>query len=153
MAKLTLDQLITKLRHLPEMAQGVQAEQLKKIGSLYRDELIKATPRGESRGGGSQALYKSYRTDFTTSGNTSTYRITNRVKHLRYVLHGRGPVVAKRGKALRFVIGGKVFFRKRVKGVLPNRFDQRVRNQFAPRLRELGIDMRDVVVDKYRGEA
>lgn len=36
------------------------------------------------------------------------------IPYARYALEGRGPVVAKRAKALRFVIDGKVMFRKRV---------------------------------------
>lgn len=36
-------------------------------------------------------------------------------KYASFVENGRGPVVAKNGKALRFVIGGQVFFRRSVK--------------------------------------
>jgi hypothetical protein len=41
--------------------------------------------------------------------------------YFRYVLDGRGPIIAK-GKALRFVIGGKTIFVKSVKGAKANPF-------------------------------
>jgi len=42
------------------------------------------------------------------------YELQARAPHARWVEDGRGPVVAKRAKMLRFEVGGRVLFRKRV---------------------------------------
>ncbi len=41
--------------------------------------------------------------------------------YTRVTRFGRGPIVARRGKALAFKIGGKTIFRKRVRGYHPSR--------------------------------
>ena len=48
-------------------------------------------------------------------GNAVTVGIDpNAIRYFKWAVGGRGPVVARPGKMLRFVIDGKVFFRKRV---------------------------------------
>ena len=42
------------------------------------------------------------------------YELSARAPHAGFVEHGRGPVEASSGKVLRFVVNGRVFFRKRV---------------------------------------
>lgn len=44
----------------------------------------------------------------------SGFTIAPSVKYARYQQHGRGPVHAHSGKALRFMVGGKAVFRKSV---------------------------------------
>jgi len=45
--------------------------------------------------------------------------------YTKYVVRGRGPVVARPGKVLRFTIGGTVLFRKRVGPAKANNFIDR----------------------------
>lgn len=54
-------------------------------------------------------------------GGTITGVVGTNVPYARYVEEGRGPVVAK-GRALRFTIGGKTLFRKRVGPAKANPF-------------------------------
>lgn len=54
-------------------------------------------------------------------GGTITGVVGTNVPYARYVEFGRGPVVAK-GRALRFTIGGRVLFRKRVGPAKANPF-------------------------------
>jgi hypothetical protein len=48
------------------------------------------------------------------SVSSGGFTIAPSVKYARYAQHGRGPVRAKPGKALRFMVGGKAVFRKSV---------------------------------------
>jgi len=72
----------------------------------------------QSRGG----LKRGMRGRVTPTRGGGRLRLTNSAKHAPYIEFGRGPVVAKRAKALRFVIGGVVFYRKRVKRARAYRF-------------------------------
>ena len=45
------------------------------------------------------------------------YDVEARAPHARFVENGRGPVVAKKGHFLRFVVGGRVVFARRVRAV------------------------------------
>lgn len=48
------------------------------------------------------------------SVTASSFTIAPSVKYARYAQHGRGPVRAKSGKALRFMAGGKAVYRRAV---------------------------------------
>lgn len=48
------------------------------------------------------------------SGNTVEARYGTNLFYLRLLEKGRGPIRARRAQALRFVVGGRVLFRKRV---------------------------------------
>lgn len=55
--------------------------------------------------------------------------------HNRYVAEGRGPVVAKKGKALRIVFcNGEVIFRKRVRAAAANDFMGKGRDRATPKV-------------------
>lgn len=68
--------------------------------------------------------------------------ITGEVKSLgsiapynRYVAEGRGPVVAKKGKALKITLcNGTVLFRKRVRGAAANDFMGKGRDRAQPKI-------------------
>lgn len=63
-----------------------------------------------------------------TMTNTRTVTIGTNVKYARWfqfgtgIYVGRGPIVAKSGKALRFVVNGQTYFRHSVKGQPPRPF-------------------------------
>lgn len=65
----------------------------------------------------------------------------------RYHIEGTGiygpkkrPIVPVRAKVLRFVIGDRVIFAKSVRGIKPNRFDQRAVERAKPALRVLMLE-------------
>ena len=58
-------------------------------------------------------LRRSITSEVRSAGGVITGVVGTNVPYARYVEEGRGPVEAK-GRALRFTIGGTVFFRKRV---------------------------------------
>lgn len=132
------------------MVGRIQAEALHKFGEAYRDELVKETPRGEGEASGRKRLYESYETTETASATSAEYRIRNRAPFLKYVLKGRPAVVAK-GRALRFVIRGVVFFRKRVKAAPANDYPARVKATMRGRRRELVLDVARGVASAMRG--
>lgn len=119
--------VVAALRASRVEALAAQAVAVGAFGRAYRDELVLQTPRGKGEAREGRRLFESYETDEGASGTTATYRITNRAPQLRYVLQGRGPVAAKRAKALRFVISGVVYFRRRVRAAPANNFPARVR--------------------------
>lgn len=59
-------------------------------------------------------LGRSWTRQVRVSANTLLGIVTNTAKHARWVEYGRGPVVARRAKVLRFEIDGQVLFRKSV---------------------------------------
>ena len=62
------------------------------------------------------------------SGWESEVRVTSEAPYTVYVIRGRGPVVAKRAKALRFEpgpLGSGFIFRKRVRAAKANPFHRR----------------------------
>lgn len=70
----------------------------------------------------------------TVAGGTVRGRWGTNVPYARHVEFGRGPVVARPGKVLRFEIGGRVLYRKRVRAARPRPFlfaaARRLRGQF-----------------------
>jgi hypothetical protein len=69
-------------------------------------------------------------TKFFKSGIGSRTIIADKF-YSNYIEYGRGPVYAKKAKALRFVINGVVFFRKSVKASKPRPFMSAGRNLIA----------------------
>lgn len=139
-----VDETITRLRRAEAAGHASQREGVRALGEKHVKLLRDATPigQGEDRG---KRLRDSYDLTFAEGGATVGYRITNDTPYLRYVLKGRGPVVAKK-RALRFVIGGKVFYRKRVGPARANRFDQPVRAQIQRDARALGLSIKTRVI-------
>src|SRR5690349_9662660 len=86
-----------------------------KRAERYQIALRDATPKGRGeRPGRLKAAWQ-------VEDRGDMQRVHNDAPHLRYVILGRGPIVAK-GRALRFVIDGRVFFRKRVGPAAANDF-------------------------------
>lgn len=113
------------LRALDQMQDATDAQRT--VLTDYSAEAIRSyqtrTPVG--RGAQPGQLKAGYAVTAQRAGPTSAMsRIENRLPYLRYVLEGRGPVVAIRAKALRFVIDGQVFFRKAVGPAAANPFNE-----------------------------
>lgn len=129
---------------LPSVASAVMREEIANLGDAYRDALKAVTPRG--RGERSPNLVNRYETNAAYSQATAEYTIKNEAPQLKYVLQGRGPVHAKPGKMLRFVIDGRVFFRVSVKGAKANPFDKRVKADMRGRVRQTADRIRSSIV-------
>lgn len=84
---------------------------------------------------------------------SAVIEISNKAPYATYVIHGRGPVVAKRAKALRFWAGGAWRFRRSVGPAKANDYmsrgmDRFVRNLFPARM----ILARTDLLDMLRGQ-
>lgn len=137
---------------LGRLASGFGAAQravVRPLGEHYAEVLRAETPEGQGERPG--RLRAGYRTREQYGPDAGAYRITNDTPHLRYVLHGRGPIVAKRGRALRFVVRGQVLFRTRVGPASPNPFPRRVRQIMQPAIDRAGLALAEQLVQRYRG--
>jgi len=123
-----VDTVVQSLDRLLVSAIDIQCDEVHRLGEQYLTVLRNETPigRGEKPG----RLRGAYQVSETSSGLSARYQITNTTPYIKWVIGGRGPVEAK-GKALRFVIDGKVFFRKRVGPAAPNPFDDRAYTMMA----------------------
>lgn len=77
------------------------------------------------------------------AGGTAMAMYGTNVPYARWVEEGRGPVVAKRARALRFTINGRVLFRKRVGPAKGKFYMKRSRDWLEP---QLDVEFRAVVV-------
>lgn len=146
-----VSRVVTALRTSRQEAIAAQTVAVGAFGRAYRDELVLQTPRGKGEADGRKRLFESYETSEDTDGTTATYRISNRAPWLAYVLNGRGPVEAKRAKALRFVISGVVIFRRRVKSAPANNFPVRVKQTMDAQRTRLVETVARGVVQAMRG--
>jgi hypothetical protein len=86
-------------------------------GDRYQSALREATPEGRGeRPGRTKAAWQ------LSKAGLGAMRLLNAVPWLKYLVQGRGPIVAKPGKVLRFVIDGEVLYRHRVGPAAPNAF-------------------------------
>lgn len=139
------------LRLSERRALAAQAAAVRTFGDAYRDELLRQTPRGQGEANGRQRLIELYEVSSGAAGLRAEYRIVNRAPWLTYVRRGRGPVVATRAKALRFVIRGVVYFRKRVGPAKANDYPARVAGVMAARRADLVSDAARGVAAAMRG--
>jgi hypothetical protein len=123
---------------------------VRRLGDRYVTVLKEETPRG--RGENPGALRAGYEDEQSYSALRASYRIRNRVPHLRWVLRGRGRVVAKKGKALRFVIDGQIFFRRSVGPAKANNFPARAAMKMAPEIARAKGEVAGIIVRSYRGK-
>lgn len=121
--------ILNRLNMLPHGVEAAFREVIGQLGTSYLGKLKHETPLG--KGEFSPNLVKQYQVEQSYSATQASYTITNTTPYLKWVLNGRGPIVAK-GRALRFVINGKVFFRKRVGPAKANNFPLRVDQQMQP---------------------
>lgn len=128
-------------------ATAEQREEVEAFGDSYLETLRDATPvgRGEDPGKTRDAYQND---DQSYSATQAEYNITNDAVAIKYITEGRGPVVAT-GRALRFVIDGQVFFRKRVKAARANPFDERVRGQMRSQAQGLAERIAARIVRNY----
>lgn len=73
------------------------------------------------------------------------------VPYARHVEFGRGPVVASPGKVLRFTIGGRVLYRKRVGPARPRPFLFNVAARLKPRFRAEFATARTTIIRRLSG--
>lgn len=144
-----IDGVIDALRAIPTLAEEGQRFVIQPLGDAYLQALVAETPRGQGENRG-QRLAESYEVDQSYSTSASQYRIRNHAPQLDYVIKGRGPIVA-RGRALRFMIGGRVFFRKRVGPVEPNNFPIRVQRVMQPHVDGAGHQIAEYIIRRFRG--
>lgn len=84
-------------------------------GSFLKSaEIARDSANDLIKGGRDSNLAKSAKVAAQVSGTEMQSTVTWTARHARWVNDGRGPVVAQTARALRFVIDGEVFFRKRV---------------------------------------
>lgn len=139
------------LRRLERLAGGFPAAQqavIRPLGEAWADELEREAPLG--RGERPGRLRAGFELDETFGVSAGRLRIANRTPHLRYVLRGRGPVVAH-GRALRFVVDGRVIFRRRVGAAAPNPFDERARRGMQGQIDRAPRLLAAALIRQYRG--
>jgi hypothetical protein len=139
-----VQETIARLHALPAAAEAAQRAVIKRLGDRYLAVLKADSPigRGEQPGG----LLRAYKTEESYTPTAARYRITNDYPALKWVLGGRGPVEASRAKALRFVISGQVFYRRRVGPAAANRFDERARARMAGEVANAANEIRARIV-------
>lgn len=138
-------------RHLGQLDEAYAQAQvaiIRPLGDRYLDVLKAETPEG--RGEKPGRLRAAYETEERYGPTSGGYRIRNQTPYLRPLLRGRGPVAA-RGRALRFVIDGQVFFRRRVGPAKPNPFPDRARQIMQPALDRAPRELAGAIIRIYRG--
>ena len=140
--------VIAGLRRMQDATEP-QRQVVRRLGDRYVAVLKEETPKG--RGENPGTLRAGYEDDQSYTATRGSYRIRNRVPHLRWVLKGRGPVVAKKSKALRFVIDGRVFFRRSVGPAKANNFPPRARRRMQGDIDGAGREIAGLIVRQYRG--
>jgi hypothetical protein len=126
---------------MPELSFSIDFSQIRRIARQYQgadrvvmNELTTAMARSAEharQAANSLIRHKTGRLARETDVRTNVFarRIEGIVRWLapyaKWVAYGRGPVVAKRAKALRFEIDGVIFFRKRVGPAPAQRFNER----------------------------
>jgi hypothetical protein len=144
-----LDHVIASLDRLEGGFFQAQQAVIRPLGERYLATLQAETPLGQGERPG--RLRSGYRTREHYSDTSGEYQITNETPHLGVVLRGRGPIVAERGRALRFVIRGVVLFRKRVGPAAPNPFPSRARQAMQPAIDRAPAALAAALVSAYEG--
>lgn len=144
-----LDAVETGLERMESRADDVQRTVIQQLGDDYLAILQDETPvgRGERPG----VLKRGYQTQQQYNQTGTEYQITNTVPHLRFVLNGRGAVTAQSAQALRFVIDGRVFFRRSVGSAAANPFDERAKQRIQPAINQAGPRIANLLIKAYEG--
>lgn len=142
------DRVVTGLRNMTD-ATDAQRTVVRKLGDRYVAVLKEETPKG--RGEKPGTLQAGYEDDQAYSATRGSYRIRNRVKHLKWVLKGRPRVTVKKARALRFVIDGQVYYRRSVKATKPNNFPARAREKMQGDIGEARRELPRLIVRSYGG--
>lgn len=97
------------------------------------------TPPGLRPGGLRRGLRVAVRRPRGLGHPEGALELSSAAPYTRYVRQGRGPIVARAGRRLRFFAGGRWVYAQRVRGVPPNDFVARALAAYRPQLRvELG---------------
>lgn len=143
-----VDAVAARLGRMRAGATDAQRTVIRSLGDRYLIVLKEETPRGRGEQPGTlRAGYDNSEQRYGPTG--ASYRITNAVPHLRYVLNGRGAVVATRARALRFVIDGQVIFRKRVGSAKANNFPPRARRRMQGEIASAPARIAGLIVRSY----
>lgn len=127
---------------------SIDTSRIRALARRYQDadrvvmnELTTATARSANHArDAANRLIRSKTGQLASSAEVRTMVFARRVegivrwtaRHARWVAYGRGPVVAKRAKALRFEIDGVILFRKRVGPAPAQHFHTRGLSQAMP---------------------
>jgi len=139
------------LQRLPALAAEAQAYVIRPLGQAYRQALIDATPVGRGEAGPGRRLSESYDLGESYTSTDAHVRITNTAPQLEYVIKGRDPVGVVRARALRFVIDGRVIFRRRVGAAKANNFPPLVIAAMQPQVDAAGPAIAAYIVRRFRG--
>lgn len=138
-----LEAVQKRIDALPTAAARAQATTVHRLGARYLSVLQAETPVRSGK------LRAAYQVAERSTNLEAEYRITNETEYLKWVVKGRGPVVAKRAKALRFVIGGKVLFRRRVGPAKANPFPTRAATAMRAIITQAVADLPTVIIRNY----
>lgn len=106
-------------------------------GSFLKSaELARDASNDRIKGGRGSNLAKSTKVSARVSSTAMQSTVEWTARYARWVNDGRGPVVAIRARALRFVIDGQVFFRKRVGPAAAQHFAERGLDAARPKIRQ-----------------
>ena len=105
-------------------------------GFLKGAEIARDESNDLIKGGKGSNLAKSAKVSTRVSGSAIQSIVEWTAKYARWVNDGRGPVVAIRARALRFVIDGQVFFRRSVGPSRPVRYAERGLAAAKPAIRD-----------------
>ena len=94
-------------------------EEMRELGRRIDSALQREAPvkTGRLRKG---ITFKTY-----DSGSSTELKVSSEAPYTKWVIRGRGPVVAKRAKVLRFEIDGRILYRRRVGPAKANPFPRR----------------------------
>lgn len=145
-----LARFASRLQGLPARAGAAMRGIVQPLGDAYLATLQAETPRGKGEADGRNRLVSNYTTDQSYTPGLASYRIRNHAAYLKYVIRGRPAIVAK-GQALRFVIGGRVIFRKRVGPAAANNFPARAKLKMQPRIARAKADLKSAVRAAWKG--
>jgi hypothetical protein len=90
------------------------------------------TPPGEDPGN----LRQRWVVRLQQRGHDGSLELQNTARYYKWIVGGRGPIVAKRRRYLRFFVRGRWLFRRRVGATRPNPFDQRIVARVRGQIRE-----------------
>lgn len=145
-----LSRFASRLQGFPARAGATMRGIVQPLGGTYLATLQAETPRGQGEANGRNRLVSNYTTDQGYTPALASYRIRNQASYLRYVIRGR-PAVVAHGRALRFVIGGRVIFRKRVGPAAANNFPARAKLKMQARIERAKADLKSAVRVAWKG--
>lgn len=114
MSSITIDTseitaLANRMEGAPRIIQAELTEAMREGTQLVTQRARQIAPKGKTK-----ELSRRITPEVRVLGLNVEGIVTAQARHSRWIEEGRGPVVARRAKALRFEVGGQVLFRKSV---------------------------------------